>query len=111
MVIFILKSIPVYIPTMQEVFLVSGENKIKAEDIAKKDDIVNRGSISFKQASSLGFKEEGFFLIIDAQPAALRRAEELLKGVAGKYKDKDSVLKKIREEEDKAIEGLGNILG
>ncbi len=96
---------------MQEVFLVNGENKLKAEDIVKKDDVVNRGSISFKQPASLGIKEEGFFLIIDAQPGALKRAEELLKGVAEKYKNREEVLRKVKEEEDKAIEGLGNILG
>lgn len=96
---------------MQEVFLLKSENKLKAEDIVKKDDIVNRGSIAIKQPASLGFKEDGFFLVIDAQPAALKRAEELLKGVAEKYKNKEAVLKKIKEEEDKAIEGFGNILG
>lgn len=96
---------------MQEVFLVKAENKIKAEDIVKKDDIVNRGSISVKQPSSLDIKEDGFFLIIDAQPEAIKRAEELLKGMAEKYKNKEIVLKKIEEEEDKAIEGFGNILG
>ncbi len=96
---------------MQEVFLVKAENKQKAEDIAKKDEVINRGSISLKQPSALGIKEDGFFLIIDAQPEAVKRAEELLKGVAEKYKNKENVLKKIKEEEDKAIEGLGNILG
>ena len=91
--------------------LVKAENKIKAEDIVKKDDIVNRGSITIKQPASLGFKEDGFFLVIDAQPEAIKHAEKLLKGVAEKYKNKEEVLKKIKEEEDKAIEGLGNILG
>ena len=96
---------------MQEVFLVKAEDKQKAEDIVKKDDIVNRGSIAIKQPSALGFKEDGFFLVIDAQPEAIKRAEELLKGVAEKYMKKEEVLKKIKEEEDRAIEGLGNILG
>ena len=96
---------------MQEVFLVKAEDRQKAEDIIKKDDIVNRGSIAVKQPSALGFKEDGFFLVIDAQPEAIKRAEGLLKGVAEKYKKKEEVLKKIKEEEDRAIEGLGNILG
>ena len=96
---------------MQEVFLVKSENKIKAEDIVKKDNVINRGSITIKQPASLGIKEDGFFLVIDAQPEALKRAEQLLAGVAEKYPKKDEVLKKIKEEEDKAIEGFGNILG
>lgn len=91
--------------------MVKAENRIKAEDIVKKDDMVNRGSITIKQPAALGIKEDGFFLVIDASSQVLKRAEELLKGIAEKYPKKDEVLKKIKEEEDKAIEGFGNILG
>lgn len=94
----------------KEVFLVKSENKTKAEDAVKRDDIVGRAGIMIKAASSLGLKEDGYFLIIDGRPDVLKRAEELLKGLAEKYKDKDVVIKKIEDEENRAIEGFGNIL-
>ena len=94
----------------KEVFLVKSENKMKAEDAVKKDDIVSRSSITIKAPASLDIKEEGYFLVIDALPETLKRAEGLLKGLAEKYKDKDAVIKRIEEQENKAIEGFGNIL-
>ncbi len=96
---------------MKEVLLVKSENKQKAEDILKKDDIVSRGSITIRTAASLGMNEDGYFFILDMPETSIKRAEELTKDIAQKYKDKDKVIKRVEEEEDKAIEGFGNILG
>ena len=41
---------------MKEVFLVSSENKNKAEMELKKDDLVSRGSITIRAAASLGIE-------------------------------------------------------
>ena len=96
---------------MQEVFLVSSENKSKAEDILKKDDLISRGSIIIKIPASLDIKEDGYFFVLDAPEETIKLAEELLKNIAKKYKNKNEVMKKISEQEDSAIEGFGNILG
>ena len=96
---------------MKEVLLVKSENKQKVEDILKKDDIVSRGSIIIKSPQSLGMNENGVFFILDAPEETIKRAEELTKGVAEKYKDGKRVIKNVEEEEDRAIEGFGNILG
>ena len=96
---------------MKEVFLIKSEDKIKAEDALKKDDLVSRGSIMLKSPSSLGIKEDGYFVIIDASEEGVKKAEELLKEFGPKYDKKDNVLKKIQEDEDSAIQGFGNILG
>lgn len=96
---------------MKAVFLVSGENKNKAEQELKKDDLVSRGSITIREASSLGIKEEGYFIVIDASEGAMKRAEEIMKELGEKYKEKEKVLKRIEEQESSAIEGFGNILG
>lgn len=96
---------------MHEVFLVGMENKDKAERILKADETVNRGSIILKSAASLDIDEEGYFLIIDCQPEAVRKAEELLAGIATKYAKKEAVLEKFNAQEDAAIEGFGKILG
>ena len=96
---------------VKEVFLVSKDNKSKAEDVLKKDDVISRGSITLKEASSLGIEKEGYFIIIDVSEEAMKKAEELLKDLAKKYEKKDEVLAKIQEQEDSAIQGFGNILG
>jgi adenylate kinase family enzyme len=96
---------------MKEVLLVKSENKQKVEDILKKDDIVSRGSITIKTSQSLDIKEDGYFFILDAQPEVIKRAEELTKGLAEKYKHAKKVIEKVEEQENSAIEGFGNILG
>ena len=96
---------------MKEVFLVSSENKSKAEDAIKKDDTVSRASIVTRSAASLGIEEDGYFIIIDGSEEAVKKAGELLKDLAKKYDKKDEVEAKLSEQEDSAIEGFGNILG
>ncbi|MBI5061016.1 MAG: hypothetical protein HZB67_01760 [Candidatus Aenigmarchaeota archaeon] len=96
---------------MREVFLVKKENKAKAEETLKKDDIVSRQSFAFRECAALGAKEDGYLIIIDASPEAMKLAEQLLKGIAEKYKHSSEVLKKFDESEESAAEGLGMILG
>lgn len=96
---------------MKSVYLVSADNKQKAEDALKKDDLVSRGSILIRLAASLDMKEDGYFIVLDASEQALKHAEDLLKGIAEKYKNSETVLKRIQEQEDRATEGFGNILG
>ncbi len=96
---------------MQEVWLVSAENKNKAEMAVKQDDMVSRASIVIKAPSSLDIKEDGYFLIIEGTEEVIKRADELLKDLGKKYEDKEKVLAVVKEQEDKATEGFGNILG
>ncbi len=96
---------------MKEIFLVSSENKAKAEEAVKKDDLVSRSSIVIRSAASLEIKEDGYFIIIDGKDEAIKKAEESLKELAKKYKKKEIVEKKMQEQEDSAITGFGNILG
>ncbi|MCX6819062.1 MAG: hypothetical protein NT129_03635 [Candidatus Aenigmarchaeota archaeon] len=96
---------------MKVVFLVSSENKNKAETALKGDDEISRGSITIREAKSLGFEENGIFFILDAPETAVKKAEELLKGLGKKYKKASAVIKKVEEQENTAIEGFGNILG
>lgn len=96
---------------MRVVWLVAAENKAKAEDLLKKDDAVNRGSITIRSALSLDIEEDGYFIIYDGSNEAVKLAEGLLKGLGEHYKKASDVLRKIDEQEDAAIEGFGNILG
>ena len=79
---------------MKEIFLVSNENKAKAEEAVKKDDLVSRSSIITRSAASLGIEEDGYFIIIDGSEEAIKKAEELLKELAKKYDNYKSYRKK-----------------
>jgi len=96
---------------VKEVFLVKSENKQKVEEILKKDDVVSRGSITIKTPQSLDIKEDGYFFILDLSEEGMKRAEELIRGVAERYKHGKDVIRKAEDQENTAIEGFGNILG
>jgi len=96
---------------MQEVFIVKEADKSKAEDVLRKDDVVGRQSITIRLASNMGLEKEGYFIIINGSEESIKKAEDLIKEFAKKYKNKENVLEKLREEEDSAAEGLGAILG
>lgn len=96
---------------MRVVYKVSNENKAKAEDLLKKDETVNRGSITIRSAASLEMDEDFYFIILDADENVMKKVDELLKDLAERYKKAENVLSKIDEQEDSAIEGFGNILG
>lgn len=95
----------------KEVFIVNSENKNKAELLLRGDDLIGRQSITIRLATALGLKEDGYFILINGSDESIKKAEDLLKGVAEKYKDGEIVIEKIDEEEDSAIEGFGNIVG
>ncbi len=96
---------------MREVFEVSSENKSKAEELLKRDEEVNRGSITLRTAGSLDMDEDCYFIILDASEERIEKAKELLKGIAKPSKHAKRVLEKLDEQENAAIEGFGNILG
>ncbi|MFA4820325.1 MAG: hypothetical protein WC613_05215 [Candidatus Aenigmatarchaeota archaeon] len=96
---------------MREVFEVPNENKSKVEELLKKDEEINRGSITIRSASSLDIEEDCYFIVLDTSEDRIEKAKELVKGLAKPYKNAKKVLEKIDEQEDSAIEGFGNILG
>ncbi len=96
---------------MREVWHTTSDKRVKAEEVLKKDDVVGRQSIYVRDARSLGIAEEGYFIIIDGSDEAVKKADALLKGLAEKYKKKDEVIRKFEEEEAKATEAFGFIIG
>ncbi|MBI4173472.1 MAG: hypothetical protein HY519_02015 [Candidatus Aenigmarchaeota archaeon] len=96
---------------MKAVYHASLANGSKAEELLKKDDQVSRGSITLVLASSLGIKEAGYFIIVDADENVLAKADQLLQDVAKRYEQGQEVLNKLQEQEQKAMEGFGSILG
>lgn len=106
---------------MELVLSIETKNYQKMKDILLKDDSVSRASIVFKEGGIIG--KEGYYSYIIGSEKQCRRALdlvklkdektgeviELAKEVIGK--EKEELINKIKEEEDKAIEGFGNIMG
>lgn len=102
---------------MEIVLHIVGNNYIKLKEKLLTDEIVNRASIVFKDAKQFG-KDSGYFCILSGTEDRCKRAIELTKDEDGNElakeiggEEKEKILKKIKEEEDKAIEGFGSILG
>jgi hypothetical protein len=84
------------------------------------DETVNRASMTFKEASQFGLKG-GYLMIVKGADEKCLRALELSKekvsgkdvelAVEIKGREKEEILAKIKEEEDKAAEGFGSLFG
>jgi len=101
---------------MELVLLIKSEDYPKLKDILLKDDIVSRASIQFKDGKEFG--KEGYVCYMSGLEEQCKKALELIKDENGKIlaeeikgKDKENIINKFKEEEDKAMEGFGGIFG
>ena len=105
---------------MEIVLKIESKNYAKVKDILLSDDIVSRSSMIFKEGSIIG--KEGYYCYLSGTEDQCKKALELIKEktetgeiveLAEKANDKEKkeLINKIKEEEDKAIEGFGNIIG
>jgi hypothetical protein len=102
---------------MELVLHIEGANYAKLKEKLLTDETVNRASIVFKDAKQFG-KEGGYLCIVSGTDERCKKALELAKDEGGSDlakevsgDEKEKILKQIKEEENKAIEGFGNILG
>jgi len=91
------------------IFSVKKENIDKTVEILK-DDVVSRQSIVVRDADALNIKKDVQLILIEGDQEAINRAEELLKGIGIKEKDKN-IYEKFKEEEKDVAEGVGFIFG
>lgn len=98
---------------MEIVFKIKKQNLQKVKDVLLKDETVSKASIIFKESKSLGFDEDEYFCYISGLEKACSKAKELIKdmGEIVKKKDEKEVIKRIKEEEESAMTGFGNIFG
>lgn len=96
---------------MEIVLHIKSENFAKVKDILLSDDVVGRASLVFKEGSIIG--KDGYYVYLSGTDEQCKKALELIKGLAEEVKDetRSQLIKKIKEEEEKAIEGFGNIFG
>ena len=106
---------------MDIVLQIESKDLSKVKDLLLKDEIVNRASIAFKEGS--GFDLDGYVCYISGTEERCQRALEIVKvkDEEGNVTDTlaeevennkaQEIIKKIKEEENKAIEGFGSFLG
>ena len=96
---------------MEIVLHFKSENFAKAKDVLLTDDVVGRASLVFKEGSIIG--KDGYYVYLSGTEEQCKRALELMKELAEEVKDetKTQLINKIKEEEERAITGFGNILG
>ena len=89
------------------------ESKIlqKIKDVLLKDDMVSRSSIMFKEGSLI--QQQGYYCYISGTEEQCKKALEISKDLAKEVtgKERGNLISKIKEEENKASEGLGGIFG
>ncbi|MDI6917978.1 MAG: hypothetical protein QMC80_09315 [Thermoplasmatales archaeon] len=120
---------------MYAVFSVEKNNIGKADEILK-DDVVSRQSIAVRDASALDIDSENRYILIEGNEQAIKRAEELFKGIVEvlkksleaveekaeeepkkeigeklSEKEASEIYDKIKKEEENVAEGVGFIFG
>lgn len=97
---------------MQLLLNVQSKDYAKLKDVLLKDDTVGRASVTFKDAKMFGGKE-GYYIYVSGLEEACKKALQLSKDLAKEVggKEKKEFLKKLKEEEDRAAEGMGGIFG
>jgi len=87
------------------------ENSKKLEEKLKKDDLVSGASIKVRDAGIVN--KEGVYFYIEGTEDKIKKARELAKDLGEEVlgEEKEKVVNILKEEEEKAIEGFGAILG
>jgi hypothetical protein len=98
---------------MEIVFKIKRQNLQKAKDVLLKDEKVSRASVLFKESSSLGFEGDEYFCYISGLEEACERARELMKDLGKVVNEEEmkKIIDKVKEEEESAMTGFGNIFG
>jgi nitrogen regulatory protein PII len=97
---------------MEILLITETKNFQKVKELLLKDNLASRASITFKEAKNYGGKE-GYYCYISGSDEQCKKALELTKDLAKevKNKEKDKFINKMKEEENRAMEGFGGIFG
>jgi hypothetical protein len=87
------------------------ENSKELDEKLKKDDLVSGASIKVRDASIVN--KDGVYFYLEGTEDKIKKAKELAKNLAEEVlgEEKEKVVKTLKEEEERAIEGFGAILG
>lgn len=105
---------------MEIVLKIESKNYQKVKDILLRDDTVSRSSVTFKEGSIID--KEGYYCYLSGTEEQCKKALELVRekneetgeivelAKEATSKEKKELINKIKEEEDRAIEGFGGII-
>lgn len=98
---------------MKAVFFTEKDKFGGAKNRLYADDLVSKQSITTRDNSAIGKDKEGYYIQIDGDEEAIKKAREILKESAKELKGKDAeeVTKAIEGQESSAAEGFGAIFG
>ena len=108
---------------METVIKIGTEKYQKVKDMLLKDDLISRASITFKEARTIDKSKDGYYCYISGTDEQCKKVLEVIKRKNPKTgeefiyaeevggKEKDNVIKNIKEESDKASEAFGSIFG
>ena len=98
---------------MKAVFFIEKDKYGQAKNKAYGDDSVSKQTITIREHSALGLKKEGYYMLIDGEDEAVKKAKGLLSEVAKELsgKDADEVITAIEEQDSSAAAGFGAIFG
>ena len=99
---------------MKLIFIIARKDYSKASEKILKDEELAKQSVTFRESRALGLAGNEYYLDIDIDEKLLGRLEEALEGLDAKRlegKEKENVVFKIKEQEDNAVQGFGNIFG
>jgi hypothetical protein len=108
---------------MELVLSMTADKYQKVKDRIQKDNLTSRASMVFKEAKTINEGKEGYYCYISGTEEQCKRILELIAPKNPKTgevfiyatevsgKEKDLVIAKIKEEEDKALEGFSGIFG
>ena len=99
---------------MEWATFVKKENVRKAEEKLKSDfNLAAKQSITIRDAKSLEIEKDGSFFIINGTEEGVAKCKELIKELVESVDEKylKKAKEKIKEDEEKAAEAFGGILG
>ncbi len=99
---------------MDWIAFVKRENARKAEELLRSDVyLAAMQSINVRDAKALGMEKDGSFFLIGGTEEGVNKCKELIKEFVEKVDEKDlkKAAEKVKEEEEKAAEAFGAILG
>jgi hypothetical protein len=108
---------------MELVLSIATDKYQKVKDKLQKDNLTSRASMIFKEAKGIIEGKDGYYCYISGTEEQCKRILELIApknpktGEVFVYatevngKEKDLIIAKIKEEENKALEGFGGIFG
>ena len=98
---------------MEVVLKIKKQNLQKVKDLLLKDDLISRASVMFKEAKSLGLTRDDYYCYISGVKEVCDKAKTLIKdlGELVKKDEEKKIIDKIKQEEESAMTGFGNIFG